>query len=235
MTDDARLIPDERLRLIFVCCHPAVAPDARAALTLRLVCGLSTADIAKAFLIPEATLAQRLVRAKRKIAEAGVPFEFPGPDAWPDRLEAVLATLEIAYSKAHEDAEGEGRHAGFATEILGLTRLLVELAPAEPEVLSFAALVRYSEARRLARVDGQGVMVPLSDQDPRLWDADLIADAEDYLRRAARLRPAGRYALEAAIQGAWCGRASLSEPASGARCSSSMMLSPRSARTPSSG
>ncbi len=212
MADEARLIPDERLRLIFVCCHPAVAPDTRAALTLRLVCGLSTAEIARAFLLAEATLAQRLVRAKRKIADAGVSFEIPGPEAWPERLEAVLGTLEIAYSKAHEDASGAGAHAGFAAEVLGLTRVLAELLPEEAEVLSLAALIRYAEARRPARMDGQGVMIPLSDQDPKLWNAELIAEAEHYLRRAAALRPSGRYALEAAIHGAWCGRASGSEP-----------------------
>ena len=212
LADEARLIPDERLRLIFVCCHPAVAPDARAALTLRLVCGLSTAEIAKAFLVPEPTLAQRLVRSKRKIADAGVPFEVPGPSAWPDRLDAVLATLEIAYAKAHEDAAGAGPHAAYAAEVLELTRLLADLLPGEAEVLSLAALVRYAEARRCARVGPDGVMIPLADQNPRLWNAGLIADAEAYLSGAAALRPSGRYALEAAIQAAWCGRSSLAEP-----------------------
>ena len=124
MLGDHRLIPDERLRLIFVCCHPAIASDARAALTLKVVCGLSTDAIARAFLVPETTLAQRLVRAKRKIAEAGVPFEVPGPAHWIERLEAVLTTIEIAYSRAHEDAAGTGVHAGFAPEMLTLTAVL---------------------------------------------------------------------------------------------------------------
>ncbi len=124
MVSDLALIPDERLRLIFVCCHPAIAPDARAALTLRLVCGLSTGEVAAAFLLPEPTLAQRLTRAKRKIAHAGIAFEVPGPDQWPERLEAVLSTIEVAYAKAHEDAAGESRHAGFAAEMLDLTALL---------------------------------------------------------------------------------------------------------------
>lgn len=212
MTDDAALIPDERLRLIFVCCHPAVAADARAALTLRLVCGLSTAEIARAFLVGEATLAQRLVRAKRKIAEAGVPFEIPGPDSWPGRLDAVLSTLEVAYAKAHEDAAGAGKHAGYASEILELTRVLAELLPAEPEALALAALVRYAEARRGARLDATGAMVPLSEQDPAFWRRPLIEAGDMYLRRAAAWAPPGPRALQAAIHAAWCARKSLAEP-----------------------
>lgn len=211
MTDDATLIPDERLRLIFVCCHPAVAAEARAALTLRLVCGLSTAEIARAFLLSEPTLAQRLVRAKRKIAEAGVPFEVPGPEAWPGRLDAVLSTLEVAYSKAHEDAAGTGTHAAYAAEMLNLTRLLADLLPEEPDALAFAALVRYAEARRPARLDGDGAMVPLSEQDPARWRRPLIEAAERYLQRAAALAPPGPRLLQAAIHGAWCARKSLAE------------------------
>jgi RNA polymerase sigma-70 factor (ECF subfamily) len=213
MTDDARLIPDERLRLIFVCCHPAVAADARAALTLRLVCGLSTAEIARAFLVAEPTLAQRLVRAKRKIAEAGVPFEIPGPDAWSERLEAVLSTLEIAYAKAHEDAALAGPHAFYSGEMLELTRVLAELLPREPEVLALAAMVRYAEARRPARLDETGAMVPLSEQDPTLWRRPLIVAAEAYLKRAAAHVPAGPRTLHAAIHSAWCARRTLDEPA----------------------
>jgi RNA polymerase sigma-70 factor, ECF subfamily len=213
MIDDANLIPDERLRLVFVCCHPAVAADARAALTLRLVCNLSTADIARAFLVSEPTLAQRLVRAKRKIAGAGVSFEIPGPDAWPERLGAVLSTLEIAYAKAHEDAAGAGPHACYASEMLTLTQVLAELLPDEPEVLALAALVRYAEARRPARLDADGAMVPLSEQDPALWRRPLIAAADAYLRRAAAFDPDGSRTLHAAIHGAWCARHSLAEPA----------------------
>lgn len=213
MVADANLIPDERLRLIFVCCHPAVAADARAALTLKLVCGLSAAEIARAFLVSEPTLAQRLVRAKRKIAEAGVPFEIPGPDICPERLDAVLSTLEIAYAKAHEDAAGAGPHADYAGEMLELTRVLAELLPHEPEALALAALVRYAEARRPARLDDHGVMVSLSEQDPALWRRPLIDMAEAYLKRAAALGPAGPRSLQAAIHGAWCARRSLAEPA----------------------
>src|SRR5262249_30967246 len=178
MLEDSRVIPDERLRLIFICCHPAVAPGARAALTLRLVCGLTMTEIARAFLVEEAALAQRLVRAKRKIADAGVPFELPSPESWPERLEAVLSTLEVAYSKAHEDAAGTGGHAGFAAEMLHLTKLLSDLLPEAGETWALAALVRYAEARRPARMDAEGVMVPLSEQEPKLWRRDLIKQAD---------------------------------------------------------
>ncbi len=212
LIDDARLIPDERLRLIFICCHPAVSVEARAALTLRLVCGLSVAEIARAFFVAEAALAQRLVRAKRKIADAGVPFEIPRPEDWPERLDAVLSTLEVVYAKAHEDAAGAGAHAGYATEILELTSVLAELAPGEADVLAFAALVRYAEARRPARVDDRGVMVPLSEQDPSLWRADLIVRANGYFERAAALGYVTSRGLEAAIDRAWCRRRSLAEP-----------------------
>jgi RNA polymerase sigma-70 factor (ECF subfamily) len=212
MADDSNLIPDERLRLIFICCHPAVAVEARAALTLRLVCGLSTTEIARAFLIAEPTLAQRLVRAKRKIAEAGVPFEVPGPEAWPERLDAVLSTLEVAYAKAHEDAAGAGAHAGYASEVLELTRLLAELLPKEPDALALAALVRYAEARRPARLDDHGAMMPLVQQDPTLWRRPLIEDADRYLERGMQTERPGPRVLQAAIHCAWCKRTSLSEP-----------------------
>lgn len=204
-------IPDERLRLIFACCHPAVAPATRAALTLRTVCSLTTAEIATAFLIPEATLAQRLVRARRKIADAGVPFDVPTPDRWPERMDAVLSTLEVAYAEAHADAAGAGPHADYATEMLSLTALLARLAPDDAEVQALAATVRYAEARRPARLDADGAMVPLTEQDTREWDPALIAEADRYLARSAALsrrasaRPGAR-ALQAAIHGAHAGR-----------------------------
>jgi RNA polymerase sigma-70 factor (ECF subfamily) len=122
------------------------------------------------------------VRAKRKIAEAGVPFEIPGPDAWPQRLDAVLSTLEVAYAKAHEDAAGAGPHAGYAEEMLELTRVLAELLPREPEVLALAATVRYAEARRPARLDDCGAMTPISEQEPALWRRPMITEAETYLK-----------------------------------------------------
>jgi RNA polymerase sigma-70 factor (ECF subfamily) len=212
LMEDETLIPDERLRLIFVCCHPAVAVEARAALTLRLVCGLTTAEIARAFLVQEATLAQRLVRAKRKIAEAGVPFEVPGPEAWPERLDAVLSTLEVAYTKAHEDAAGAGQYAGYAAEMLTITRVLAEMLPGEAEALALAALVRYAEARRPARLEADGAMIPLSEQDPALWRQPLIDEADAYLERALALEPSRPRTLQAALHGAWCARRSLAAP-----------------------
>jgi RNA polymerase sigma-70 factor (ECF subfamily) len=212
MTSDDALIPDERLRLIFVCCHPVVPVEARAPLTLRLVCGLSVREIARAFLVAEPAMFQRLTRAKRRIAQSGEPFEIPGPEAWTQRLSAVLSTLEVAYAKAHEDAAGAGAHAGYAREMLDLTAALVELLPDEPEGLGLAALVRYAEARRLARLDETGAMVPLSEQDPALWRKPLMAEAERLLRRAAALDRPGPRQLQAAIHAVWCGRRSLAEP-----------------------
>jgi RNA polymerase sigma-70 factor (ECF subfamily) len=200
-------IPDERLRLIFVCCHPAIAPEARAALTLQVVGGLTAAEIAAIFLLPEAPEAQRLVRAKRKIKAAGVPFEVPGRDGWPERLEAVLATLEIAYARAYADAALAGDGAEFGLEVVRLSGVLAELLPWEPEVLALAALVRFAEARRPARLDGLGAMVPLSEQDVRLWDRDVIATGETLLRRAGRLPGAGPYQLMAAVHAAHVSRA----------------------------
>ena len=211
--DDSQMIPDERLRLIVICCPPAVAQDARAAWTRRLVCGLTVTEIARAFLIEEAALAQRLVRAKRKIAEAGVSFELPPPELWPERVEAVLSTLEIAYSRAHEDASGTAARAHFAAEVLHLTSLLAQLLPGEGEALALAALVRYSEARRPARVDPEGMMVPLSAQDPRLWNRERIDEADALLARAAEQGPPAARRLQAQLQRAWCARGSLAEPA----------------------
>lgn len=213
MMDDSRIIPDERLRLIFICCHPAVASEARAALTLRMVCGLTVTEIARAFLVEEATLAQRLVRAKRKIADSGVPFELPSPDLWPERLEAVFSTLEIAYSKAHEDAAGAGSYAGFAVEMLRLANLVVTLVPDAGEAYALAALMHYAEGRRPARVDADGVMVPLSEQDPKLWRRDLINEADTLLAHAAKRAPLGVRTLQAELQAAWCKRRSLDDPA----------------------
>jgi RNA polymerase sigma-70 factor (ECF subfamily) len=212
MLEESVLIPDERLRLIFVCCHPAVAPDARAALTLRVVCGLDTAEIAHAFLVSEATLAQRLVRAKRKIADAGIPFEVPGPRLWSERLDAVLSTMEVAYAKAHEDAAGTGAHAPHAAQMLELTQVLADLLPEEPDVLAFAALVRFAEARRAARLAASGCMIPIAQQDPARWDHRLIEQGHAYMKRALALGGSSIRLLQAAIHAAWCTRTSLDEP-----------------------
>jgi RNA polymerase sigma-70 factor (ECF subfamily) len=210
--EDSAAIPDERLRLIFICCHPAVSVDARAALTLRLVCGLSTQEIARAFLTSEVAMSQRLSRAKRKIADAGVPFETPGPEHWLERLDAVLSTLEIAYAKAHEDAAASGAHARYAAEVLELTGTVATLMPEEAEPAALAALVRFAEARRPARVDADGVMIPISEQNPALWCRPLIDEGRRYLDHANQNHPDCGRVLQAQIHGQWCARKALSEP-----------------------
>jgi RNA polymerase sigma-70 factor (ECF subfamily) len=210
--DDDAVIPDERLRLIFICCHPAVSVDVRAALTLRLVCGLSTLEIARAFLVSETTMAQRLTRAKSKIADAGIPFELPAVQFWRERLDSVLSTIEIAYAKAHEDAAASGPHAHFAAEMLELTRTLVQLMPGEAEPAAVAAMVRFAEARRPARIDGTGLMVPLSEQDPQCWLRSLIVEANRYLNRAAAVDSNSARVIQAQIHAAWCSRHSREAP-----------------------
>lgn len=195
---DAR-IPDERLRLIFICCHPAIAPDARAALTLRVVCGVPTERIAAAFLMATPAMYQRLTRAKAKIREARVPFETPPPPLWGERLAAVLATLEIGYALAYQDAGSSEPTADLGPEVLRLAAMLAELVPGDPEVLGLAALVQLAESRRAARVDDAGCMVPLSEQDAARWDAALIASAARLMEQAAALGRSGPYQVMAAI------------------------------------
>lgn len=199
-------IPDERLRLIFACCHPALAPEARIALTLRVICGLSVERLAGAFLVGETAMIQRLTRAKQKIRAANIPFEVPGPEAWGERLEAVLAALEIAYAQAYEDAAGAGDGAGFAEETLRLSAVLVDLLPAEPEVLGLAALIRLAEARRGARLGADGGMVPLSEQDPALWNAAMLGEAATLLGSAAAFRRTGPYQILATLHAAHASR-----------------------------
>lgn len=199
-------IPDERLKLIFVCCHPALAAESRVALTLKIVCGLSTDRLARAFFVSEPAMLQRITRAKHKIAAAGVPFEVPEPDAWPERLEAVLTTLEVAYAQAYEDAALAGKAAGFAQEVLRLSGMLAELMPDQPEALGLAALVRFAEARRPARLDDGGAMVPPAEQDMALWRQDLIMEGARLLDRAAGHGRSGPRQILAAIHAAHCAR-----------------------------
>ncbi|MDG2520016.1 RNA polymerase sigma factor [Caulobacter segnis] len=201
-----RPFPDERLGLIFACCHPAIAPEARVALTLRVVCGLSVQRLARAFLVAEPAILQRITRAKRKIRDAGVPFEVPGRAAWPERLEAVLTTLEIAYAQAYQDAAGASEAAELGPEVLRLSGVLAELLPDEPEVLALAALVRFAEARRPARLDELGAMVPVSEQEPDLWLSPMIEEGARLLDRAATLRRPGPRQILAAIHGAHLSR-----------------------------
>ncbi|WP_374469735.1 RNA polymerase sigma factor [Phenylobacterium sp.] len=199
-------LPDERLRLIFVCCHPAIGADARAALTLKVVCGLSTERLARAFLVGEPAMLQRITRAKAKIARSGVPFEVPGPGAWHERIEAVLTTLEIAYAQAYEDAALSGEAAPFPAEVLRLSGILAELIPEDPEVLALAALARFAEARRPARLDDRGAMVPPHQQDTTLWTRALISDGARLMDRAADLGRSGPRQVLAAIHGAHLSR-----------------------------
>jgi len=183
-------LPDERLGLMLLCAHPAIDAAVRTPLMLQPVLGLDAATIASAFLIAPASMGQRLVRAKRKIREAGIPFVVPARAEWPERLRAVLEAIYAAYGAGWEETGGR---LGLATEALWLARLLVELLPEEEEALGLLALLLYCEARRPARRGLHGQHVPLSEQDPRLWRKDWILEAEQHLERAAgRRRPAKR-------------------------------------------
>jgi RNA polymerase sigma-70 factor (ECF subfamily) len=185
-------IPDERLELVFTCCHPALALEAQVALTLRTLGGLTTEEIARAFLVPEPTMAKRLVRAKRKIAAAGIPFRVPPPHLLPDRLAAVLAVVYLIFN------EGYGGRGDLAAEAIRLGRVLAELMPDEPEVHGLLALMLVNDARRDARFE-DGAVVLLRDQDRTLWDLDQIEEGRAALDRALALRGRGAYVLQAAI------------------------------------
>ena len=193
--------PDERLKLLFVCAHPAIDPVARAPLMLQTVLGLDAARIASAFLVAPATMGQRLVRAKTRIREAGIAFAVPEPQELPERLDAVLDAIYAAYGSGWEDAAGtDARRKGLTGEAIWLARLVTVLLPAEPEVRGLLALMLYCEARGPARRDRNGAFVPLSEQDAGLWSRDLIIEAERDLAAAGALRRPGRFQLEAAIQ-----------------------------------
>jgi RNA polymerase sigma-70 factor (ECF subfamily) len=189
---DDTTIPDERLELIFTCCHPSLALDAQVALTLRTLGGLSTEEIARAFLVPDETMAKRLVRAKRKIKDAGIPFRVPPPHLLPDRLTAVLAVVYLIFN------EGYGGRGDLASEAIRLGRALAELMPDEPEVHGLLALMLLNDARRDARF-ADGAIVLLHEQDRSLWDLDQIADGRAILDRAVALGGRDTYVLQAAI------------------------------------
>jgi RNA polymerase sigma-70 factor (ECF subfamily) len=187
-------VRDDRLRLIFTCCHPALAVQAQVALTLRLLGGLSTAQIARAFLVPEPTMAQRLVRAKAKIRNAGIPYRVPRDADLPDRLAGVLAVVYLVFNQGYE---GE---AGLCAEAVRLGRLLAELMPDEPEVTGLLALMLLVESRRPARQDDRGELVPLPEQDRGRWDRELTAEGQSLVRRCLRQGRPGPYQIQAAIQ-----------------------------------
>jgi RNA polymerase sigma-70 factor (ECF subfamily) len=189
---DESVIRDERLELVFTCCHPALAVEAQVALTLRALGGLTTGEIARAFLVPEETMKRRLSRAKAKIKATGIAFTIPADHLLPDRLQAVLAVVYLIYN------EGYGGRVGLAAEAIRLGRVLATLMPDEPEVHGLLALMTLHHARRRARLSGEDVVL-LQDQDRALWDANEIAAGRDLLERAIALRGRGAYVLQAAI------------------------------------
>jgi len=198
--DDMHPIPDDQLRLIFTCCHPALAPDAAVALTLRTLGGLTTPEIAHAFLVPEPTLAQRLVRAKRKIREAGIAYEVPAGDRLADRLDAVLRVLYLVFNEGYDATSGEALiRRELCAEAIRMARIVADLLPGEPEVLGLLALMLLTDARRPAREGPDGELVRLEDQDRSRWDAGRIEEGRALAERALRIGRVGPYQLQAAI------------------------------------
>ncbi|MFI7543386.1 RNA polymerase sigma factor [Actinoplanes sp. NPDC049599] len=204
MADDepVEVVPDERLRLVFMCCHPALARDTQPALTLRLVCGVSTAEIARAFLVPEPTMAARLTRAKKKISVARIPFRVPGAAELPDRLHGVLGVIHLLFTTGHTAPSGPALiRTDLTDQALHLARMLRELMPDEPEVRGLLALLLITDARRDTRTDADGRLLRLADQDRSRWNREAISEAHHLIVAGLRGGRPGRYVLQAAIAG----------------------------------
>ncbi|MDH3296145.1 MAG: RNA polymerase sigma factor, partial [Acidimicrobiia bacterium] len=209
---DEHDLPDDRLRLIFTCCHPALSPEARVALTLRLVGGLTTEEIARGFVVPVPTMAARTTRAKAKIRDASIPYRVPGPDELPERLDGVLAVLYLIFTEGYASTAGERlSRDDLCDEAVRLTRLVVELLAGEPEVTGLLALMLFSQSRRPARTGPDGELVLLRDQDRSRWDRELIGQAHALLRSALAEERTGHYQLQAAIQAVHCSAPTMKE------------------------
>ncbi|HEX4127652.1 MAG TPA: sigma-70 family RNA polymerase sigma factor [Acidimicrobiales bacterium] len=198
--EEESAVPDERLRLIFTCCHPALAPAARVALTLRLLGGLSTPEIARAFVVPEATMAQRIVRAKAKIRDAAIPYGIPSSAELPERMRGVLAVIYLVFNEGYTATSGELLvREDLCAEAVRLARTLHELMPDEPEVIGLLALLLLVSARRPARTGADGALLPLHEQDRTQWDRDRISEGQQLVRVCLRRNTPGPYQIQAAI------------------------------------